>query len=303
MLRVAILGPGAVGGLIAAALRRAGNDVVLIAREAAVEDLQRRGLEVRSVRFGDFHADVRVEAHLDESVDCCFVTLKATHLEAGLRSLTPEVLGQALLIPLLNGIDHMDILRARFPARNVVAGTIRVESYKTEDGTILQTSPFATIELAQTPSTHDRVTSVADHLKAAGFDVRIRDDEAAMLWEKLAFLGPLALLTTIDQSNAGRVRTDRRAEAEAAISEMTAVAAADGVTLAPDALLRLLDSIPSAMATSMSKDAAAGRPIELDAIGGAVIRKADRARIAVPVTRRLVAQLRAREEKNSASAD
>lgn len=294
VLRVAILGSGAVGGLVGAALANAGDDVLVLARPATAKTLAQEGLQVRSKRFGDFHVAVRSANDLHEQVDVCFITVKAHDLEAALERVPPESIGPALVVPLLNGIEHMDLLRSRYPGARVVAATMRVESDKPEPGVILQTSPFAGIELARTQSTSDDVERLAEHLRSAGFDVRVRDDEAALLWEKLAFLAPLALLTSLDHADAAHVRTARRSEASEVMDEIAAVARTDRARIDKDALMKLLDSIPPTMTTSMSRDAAAGRELELDAIGGAIVRRAQKAGIAVPVTERLVAELRAR---------
>jgi 2-dehydropantoate 2-reductase len=105
---------------------------------------------------------------------------------------------------------------------------------------------------------------------------------------------PLRLLTTHERANAGAIRSRRRADAIALIGEVAAVAGADGVDIDRDAVLRLLDSVPEMMESSMQRDQAAGRPLELDALGDALLRRAARAGIAVPVTRLLVNELQSR---------
>jgi 2-dehydropantoate 2-reductase len=115
-----------------------------------------------------------------------------------------------------------------------------------------------------------------------------------MLWDKLSFLAPLALLTTHERANAGAIRTHRREDTVAVISEVAAVAAAEGAAIDPEAVVRFLDSVPETMESSMQHDQAAGRQLELDSIGGAVIRRAARAGVDVPVTARLVEELRSR---------
>jgi 2-dehydropantoate 2-reductase len=107
-------------------------------------------------------------------------------------------------------------------------------------------------------------------------------------------LAPLALLTTHARANVGEVRTRRRHDALALISEVAAVARAEGAEGDSEATVRLLDAAPPAMESSMQRDQAAGRPLELDAIGGTVLRRAARAGVGVPVTARLVDELRER---------
>jgi 2-dehydropantoate 2-reductase len=134
-------------------------------------------------------------------------------------------------------------------------------------------------------------------MRATGLDVKVREEEVPMLWDKLVLLGPLALLTTQARANIGEVRTHRRDDALALISEVAAVATAEGVPVDAEAVLRMFDAAPEAMQSSMQRDQAAGLPLELDAIGGAVLEHAARAGVSVPVTTRLVEELREREAR------
>ncbi len=295
--RVAVLGPGGVGGLLAALLARAGDSVVVLAGESTARAIGERGLTLQSSRFGDFDVPVDSAVKLQTPVDACLVTVKATQLEPALERVPASLLGQALLVPFLNGIDHVAWLRARYPSSDVVAATIRVETARLEAGTIRHTSPFAAVEIATSPAVADRVEKLASHLRATGLDVKIRDDEVPMLWSKLLLLGPLALLTTHARANLGEVRTHRRDDALALISEAAGVARAEGVAADPEAVLRMFETAPEAMQSSMQRDQAAGLPLELDAIGGSMLEHAARAGVAVPVTTRLVEELREREAR------
>jgi len=293
-LEIAVLGPGGVGGLLAGLLARGGDSVTVLASEATSEAIADQGLNIESDRFGKFTTTVKTATRLDHRVDACLVTVKATQLRESLRRLPAEALGRGLVIPFLNGIDHVELLREVYRPENVVAGTIRVETTKLGPGSIRHTSPFALVEIAPRPESREEVELVAAHMSATGLDVRIRDDELVMLWDKFALLAPLALLTTHERGNVGAVRTTRRADATALYGEYAEVARAEGVPVDPEAMMRLLDSMPESMETSMQRDQAAGRPLELDALGGGLLRRAARAGIAAPVTGRLVADLEAR---------
>jgi 2-dehydropantoate 2-reductase len=293
--RVAVLGPGGVGGLLAALLARAGDSVVVLAGEGTAQAIGARGLKLQSSRFGDFDVPVDSAVKLQTPVDACLIAVKATQLEAALERVPASALGHALLVPFLNGIDHVARLRTLYPSSSVVAATIRVEVARIETGTIRHTSPFAAVEIATSPAVAERVEELASHLRATGLDVKLRDEEVPMLWDKLVILGPLALLTTHARANLGEVRTHRRNDALALISEVAAVATAEGVPVDPEAVLRMFDSGPDAMQSSMQRDQAAGLPLELDAIGGAILEHAARTGVAVPVTTRLVEELRERE--------
>jgi len=237
---------------------------------------------------------VSTAIRLERPVDACLIAVKNTQLTEALERVPSEALGEGLVVPFLNGIEHVDLLRSIYPASSVAAATIRVETARVEPGLIRQTSPFASVEIAAAGANRERVERVAAQLTSVGLDVRVRDDETSMLWDKLSFLVPLALLTTHERANAGAIRTRRREDTLAVISEVAAVAAAEGAAIDPEAVVRFLDSVPDTMESSMQRDQADGRPLEIDAIGGAVVRRAARAGVAVPVTTHLVEELRAR---------
>jgi 2-dehydropantoate 2-reductase len=294
-IRVAVLGPGGIGGLLAAQLARRGDHVTCLARPATAAHLAEHGLELRSPTLGDAKVTVEAATRLDQPVDVVFVTVKATQLEAAVDAVPPEVLGDGLVVPFLNGIDHMAWLRRRYPADQVVAGTIRIESTRVSPGVIEHASSFAVVELAAAePSRRDQVEALAARLAETGLDITVRDDEAATLWSKLSVLAPIALVTTWTAAPLGEARARHADELLAVAREIVTVARADGVDLDEAATLAILERVPDAMRSSMQKDAAAGRPIELDAIGGAVLRGAERAGTEAPVTARLVADLRSR---------
>ena len=140
----AILGVGGIGGLIGGALARAGADVVLIMRAETLAGYGRLGVE--SVVLGDFEVEVPAVPRLDRAVDVLWVTTKAPSLESALVLAPPEQVGGAVVIPLLNGVDHVAVLRERYA--NVVAGAIRVEVERAATAHIRQLSPFLLIDLA-----------------------------------------------------------------------------------------------------------------------------------------------------------
>ena len=281
-MRHAILGAGGIGGLLAAALAREGADVVLLLRPDSLERYAGR-LSVQSAVLGDFEADVPAAALLDRDVDALWVTTKATQLEVSLTLAPPDRVGAAVVIPLLNGVDHLALLRTHY--RNVVAAAIRVESERLSPTQIRQSSPFLRMELAG-------AESVADEVRAAGIDCSLRADELSLLWDKLAFLAPLALATTALGAPLGAVREDERYRG--CQDEALAVARAEGAHIDEEALRALQAAAPREMQSSMQKDVAAGRQPELDAIAGPILRGGRRHGIPVPNTHELVQLVAAR---------
>jgi 2-dehydropantoate 2-reductase len=292
---VAVLGPGGIGGLLAGLHAREGDEVVCIARRATADHINRHGIEIRSPRFGDFTVPVRAATRLETPVDLCYVAVKATMLEDAIDELPAAAVGDALVVPFLNGIDHVAWLRERYPADHVVAATIRIESARVSPGVIEQPSWFAAVELANGRAEPARVAKLRDWLVGLGMDVEVGEDELRMLWSKLAVLAPIALLGTHENAPMGVVRERRLDDFEAVAGEIAAAAkAADRVEL--DALMpvKILEGAGPTMRSSMQRDAEAGNPLELDAIGGTILRAAARGGSEAPVTARLVAEIEAR---------
>jgi 2-dehydropantoate 2-reductase len=289
--RVAVLGPGGVGGLLAGLLARRGADVLCLAGPSTVGVLARDGVRVESRQFGSFTAPVRAAERLDEEVDVCLITVKATQLDDALQRLPVDALGSALVVPLLNGVEHVDLLQRRHPAATVVPATIRCESTRTAPGVIRHDSPFVAVEMALPDPTAAALGRFAADLGDAGVTARVSDDAATVMWSKLTFLSALALLTTAAAAPAGEVRRRRRDDLVALVGEAAAVARAEGATVDAAAVVGFFDGIPAELRSSMQRDAEAGRPLELDAIGGAVVRAAARHGIPVPVTSRYVDEL------------
>ncbi|MFJ5773134.1 ketopantoate reductase family protein [Streptomyces sp. NPDC093094] len=292
-LSIAVLGPGGVGGLLAALLSRAGHRVICLAGEQTAKTLRTDGIGVRSGVFGDFTAVVEADTELREPVDACLVAVKHTALDEALARVPADALGDGLLVPFLNGVEHPATLRKRYPADQVAPAVIRVESTRVAPGKIEHTSPFVQIDLAGDPVPDGRLHALAAALGDAGPVTQVVPDEAAALWAKMSFLAPFALLTTRLGLPLGEVRTAHRAELTALVEETAAVSGASGGPADPAGALARYDAFPPATKSSMQRDAEAGRALELDAIGGALLRAAERHGVPVPVAARLVGELAA----------
>jgi 2-dehydropantoate 2-reductase len=290
-MTIAVLGPGGVGGLVAGALARAGEPVVVVARESTARGIAERGLRVSSVRLGDFLAQPRALAELGEPVDALIVATKATGLDEALRRIAAP---PALVLPLLNGLDHLAILRERFGPETVVAGTIRVEADRPQPGVVVHTSPFLRIDMASRyAAVRPGMEALAAQLEAAGIPARVRESEPQVLWSKLVRLNALACTTSAFDALLGEIRDtpQLRAALVGAIEEGCAVANAEGASIDASDPLGELNDAHATLGSSMQRDIAAGRPPELDAIPGAVLRAAARHGLACPTIEGLVARV------------
>lgn len=297
-----IVGHRGVGGLLGALAARAGHRVICLSDPDSVADLRVNGLTVRSARHGSFTVAVESQTRLREPVDVLVVAVKATMLKTALDRVAPEALGAGTVLALLNGVEHMAPLRARYPASQVVAGAIWPDLVDAGSSGVDYIIATAGIELASDTAPRGRIDGLADLLRPLGIDVTVCQDEAAMLLAKLAFVGPLALLCTYWEQAPDGLRRDWRPEMLAAIEEAVAVARAAGASIDTTAVVALFDELPPGMKSSMHRDFEAGRPTELDALGGALLREAARRGIEVPGTDRLVTVLRAREPRASVDA-
>jgi 2-dehydropantoate 2-reductase len=282
-MTVGVLGPGAVGGVLAVGLVRAGVRVICIARPDTADVIRSEGL---TLRHGEKAETERPEAatELREPVELLLVTVKAPALDAALGRLEAPV---ATVIPLLNGIEHVQAIRNRLPAARVVAGTIGwIEAWLERPGVVVQNTPRVVTTVSS--DADDATTEV---LRRSGAEVRVNGSEAAVLWEKLARQAPVAAATTARQRPIGELRSDPewRSRLEEAVRETCAVAAADGAPLAPEAQWKIIDSMPPGLTSSTARDVAAGRPSELDAITGAAVRAAHRVGVPAPALEGLLA--------------
>lgn len=282
-VRHAILGAGGIGGFVGGALARAGRDVLLLLRPGTLARYPAR-LRVLSVRLGDFEVDVATTTALDREVDVLWVTPKATQLEAALELAPADRVGDAVVVPLLNGVDHVALLRERY--QQVLPAAIRVESERVEPGLVREKTEMARVDLPPGP----RRDEVAEELRAAGLDVADAHDELTMLWDKLAFLAPLALTTTALGAPVGAVQDDPQwfERLMRCHDEAVAVGRAEGAKLDPEQLRQVFDFPGGELRTSMQKDFDAGRPLELDAIAGPIVRGGARHGIPIPLTEELV---------------
>ena len=289
-MRHAILGAGGVGGLIGAALAKSGDSVTMVLRLEALKDYPAE-LSLESP-FGSFSVLVDRAAEVAQPYDVLWITVKATQLDSALRSVVVKPGALGAVVPLLNGIDHVALLRSNFGHDRVVPASIGVETERVAPGIILHSSPFARLTVSAIGES--RLSSTIEKLRQFGFTCQFSADEMKILWTKLAFLGPFALTTTASCMTGGEVASDPlwRKRMEACIREACAVATASGTSLDADGFVRYMDNLHGSMRSSMQKDVAAGNPPELDAIAGPILRGAEQHGLQAPVTRELVEMIR-----------
>lgn len=290
-MRHAVLGAGGVGGLIAAVLAHSGDQVTIIVRSEALEQTPQE-LSLQS-SLGSFSVVVDRAAVVASPCDVLWIAVKATQLSTALNSV-PKEAQIAAVVPLLNGIDHIQMLRGRFGKERVVPATIAVESERVSPGQIVHRSPFVRLRLFAGGKA--ALEPAFNKFRAFGFDCAYIEDEATLLWSKLVFIAPLALTTTAAGQAAGELLAapEWRARLEACAREACSVAIACGAQVDPAAIIKALLGVPPGMRSSMQKDVAAGKPPELDAIAGPILRYGAQHGISVKATAELAAMIRKR---------
>jgi 2-dehydropantoate 2-reductase len=269
---------------MAACLARSGASVTLVLRPEALADYPEQ-LRLESA-FGNFSVPVSRAAEVP-AADVLWIAVKATQLEPALTALKNPDSVKAI-VPLLNGIDHLSLLRSKYGADRVVAATIAVESARIAPGHIVHRTPFARLNVSS--AGRDLLGTTVEHLQHMGFECRFVDDEPTLMWSKIVFLAPFALTTTAADRTTGGVIADPawRQQLESCVREACGVAVAEGAKVESEAVIASMMKMPANMRSSMQKDVEQGKTPELDAIGGPILRGARRHGIEVPATKKLV---------------
>lgn len=305
-MKITVMGSGGIGGYFGARLAAAGNEVTFVARGSHLAAMQNEGLRIESP-LGNLHLSttraVRDAAEAGPA-DAVLFAVKMGDAESAAASLRP-VLGKGTpIFTFQNGVEAADLIDRIVGAGHVVPGVARIASHIAKPGLIQHGSPFAQLQFAEANNApSERCAAFHATCRNAGIDAELSTNIQRALWLKFAMLAPMAGITTLTQHTAGPLRrnADTRALIEAAIGEIVAVGQAAGTGLgAADlpSLIKTVDGLPETMTSSMSHDRAAGKPLELNWLSGAVVRLGERHAVATP-THRFIVQALALEAEGS----
>lgn len=288
-MKHAILGVGAIGGLIGTALASLGEDVTVVVRAERLASYPANLMLERP--SGAVTVAAKALGALTESVDVLWIATKTYQLQTALETLK---VSPGCIVPLLNGVDHIAVLRERFGREQVVPATIAVEAERTAPGRFIQRSLFARLNLATSGA--PLLGGIIGKLGNWGFTCQFIPNEQTLLWSKLCFLAPFALVTSESGMNLGELFANAawRQKLMSAVSEACTVANASGAEVDARQLQTVLEGVLPGMRSSMQKDLAAGRQLELDAIGGPILRGGQLHGINVATTSELMAAIQAR---------
>ena len=302
-MRIAVLGSGAVGGYYGARLARAGHDVTFIARGAHLAAIRERGLQIKSADVGDFVAHGKAEHDTTKvgPVDLVLVAVKAYDNVTALPLLEPMLGGDTTVLTVQNGVDSSDEVAAIAGEERTLGGTTYIGTALEAPGLIVQTGTHRRIVFGEAfgdlPRITDRVNRI--HEAFAGADIQSYPvgDGRVPIWEKFVFLAALAAFTGAARLPIGPVWSDpfTRAQFLAGSREIEALARAEGVPVAADVVDRMIpyiDGIPGTMRSSLLIDLQQGKRIEVEALQGAVVRRAAKLGVSTPIMSTLYAVLK-----------
>lgn len=296
-MRIAILGPGAVGGFLAALFWKNKIPVRCIAKPDRVKAIRESGIKVLSATLGDFTAWPEAMEKLSEPVDLIFITVKSIFIAEALEKIDPAAAKNAVIVPLLNGLAHIDVLKSRY-GKNAIAGTIgALEVFEEQPGAIKHLSQGGKIEIASDDlEIKSKLKAIAELVRTIGLEAEIFSTEAEVTWRKLVRLNAIACVTAATGKPIGVLRNDPvwRKKIQGAVAEASAVARLEGVSINAEDVMAQIDKVPGGQLSSLQRDVAQGRPSELEAIPGAILKKCSGYGVACPAIGELYALIKAR---------
>jgi 2-dehydropantoate 2-reductase len=305
-MKFAILGSGAVGGYFGAKLARAGQEVTFIARGAHLEAIRARGLEVKSATLGDFVVKTPAESDTAKvgPVDVVLVSVKAYDNATALPMLAPMIGPETVVLTLQNGVDSVNEVAAVVGEAHVLGGTTYVATALEGPGLIVQTGVHRSIIFGEVFGDRSRVSprvqAIADILATADIQVTPVADARVPIWDKFVYLVAFSGFTGASRLAIGHIWKFPQVQEMfyATSREIAAIAKAEGVTISAnrfETLKEYMDHIPPTTRSSLLIDLEQGKRIEVEALQGAAVRRAEKLGVPVPITSTLYAVLKAWE--------
>ncbi|MBI3505626.1 MAG: 2-dehydropantoate 2-reductase [Proteobacteria bacterium] len=297
-MKIVFVGAGGVGGYFGARLAASGAEVALIARGPHLAAIRANGLKIESP-LGDLVQKIRAES--DPATigiaDIVFLAVKLWDVEATVRQIAPLVGPETNVVSLQNGVEAPDMLRAAYGPERVLGGVAHIATTIAEPGTIRHSGQLARMTAgAFGRPDHPRIVEFVAIAKRAGVDAVASPDIAKSIWEKFVFLSALSAITASTRLPKGalwRAEATRKTVRKL-VEECVAVARAEGVALAPDQADKtysFIEAVPDGMKASMLHDLERGAKLELPWLSGAVVRLAEKHKLAAPTHAAIVGVL------------
>jgi 2-dehydropantoate 2-reductase len=308
-MRILILGAGAIGGYFGGRLAEAGVDVTFLVRPQRQKRLAEQGLVVKS-SAGDIRRKVEtvLAGGIKAPYDVVLLTSKAYDLPAALDAIAPAMGPKSVVIPMLNGLLHLEILSQRFGRERVMGGCCYIGAMLTPEGHVQQMGDLSVLvfgELDGTPSA--RAQAIAAEFQKGKFTTLLVERIVQTMWEKFVMLTTLASITTLTNSNLGQILEAPEGERTilAILAECEGVAKASGYAVSPEAAQRtrgLLTKRGSPFTASTQTDMDAGGATEGDHIVGDMVRRGEAKGVPTPLLRVALCNLQVYELKRATRA-
>jgi 2-dehydropantoate 2-reductase len=306
MMKTLIVGAGATGGFFGTHLIRAGRDVTFLVRPPRAEQL-REGLRVYGPGYDEMVPVRAITAEqLDGTYDLILLMTKAWSLEEAMEDIAPAVGPGTTIVPLLNGLAHLERVNDRFGRATVLGGIVRVVSTLAPDGAVFQLKPGATLVFGeQDRQRTDRVERIRQELTVPGYDLVLSEDVLAAMWHKWAFIATGGTTTCLLRGTIGHILATPGGEQfiHAVIAETERVAAAAGYPvsdIAHAAALEMFTEPGSVFTSSLYRDLTTGFRHEGEHLLGEFVAVAERLGVEVPLTRLALAQVRVHDRNTGA---
>ena len=308
-MRITVFGTGGVGGYFGGRLAHAGEDVTFVARGEHLRAIKANGLKVDSPN-GDFviyPAKTTDEVSQIGEVDLVILGVKAWQVPDAARSIKPLVSANTTVLPLQNGVEAVPQLIAELGVEKVIGGLCRIVSYVVEPGHIRHAGFKPSIIIGELDNRRtERIVKINEIFRHAGLDITIAPDIQVALWTKFLFITSFSGVGAVANAPAGILRSDPkwRPQMLNAMKEIYTLAHARGINLPADSVdnvMAAVDALPADATSSMQRDIAAGKPSELEAQNGAVVRMARESGVEVPTHTLIYQTLRPLEEKARAA--
>ncbi|MEC5318136.1 ketopantoate reductase family protein [Brenneria populi subsp. brevivirga] len=289
-MRVLVVGAGATGGFFGARLAQAGRDVTFLLREKRAAEVRKSGLQVMSPH-GDFsfQPNVILAKDLTPTFDLILLTVKSYALAAALEDIAPAVGAGTAIMPILNGMRHLGVIRERFGAEAPIGALCRVDATLDENGYIRQLSAIQQIVYGEiSGETTPRIQQIDALFQNIGVAAKLSGDIMRDMWEKWLFLSSLGAIACLMRGNIGQVAAAEggKAFATALIHEVAATMKASGYVERKemvDGIIHALTDENSRQTSSMYRDMMAGLPVEADQIIGHLVSLAASHRLHTPL--------------------
>jgi len=305
-MKIAVFGTGGVGGYFGGRLAQNGADVTFIARGAHLEAIHTHGLRVESID-GDFSIHPAKATDSPQAIgeaDLIILATKAWQLTEAVRQMQPLIGKDTIILPLLNGMEHMDALIETFGTKHVLGGLCRISAFIGAPGVIRHVGIKPSIAYGEWDnSKSERIQRVHGlFLSVSSFIAEIPADIQTAMWEKFIFISGTSGVGAYTRQRIGEIRANPEARTmlQNAFEETVAIARARGAAIADDfvqATMQRIDSIAPHVIPSMQKDMMEGKPSELNEQTGAVIRMGKAAGVPTPTHEKLLAALLPLEQK------